>query len=58
MNKFTLKDLFNAFNEIKNIPPYFFGDGYNYVSFDVESLFTNVPIKRTIDIIHSQTNLY
>ena len=26
-------------------------DGYNYVSFDVKSLFTNVPIKTTIDII-------
>ena len=26
-------------------------DGCNYVSFDVKSLFTNVPIKRTIDII-------
>ena len=25
--------------------------GYRYVSFDVESLFTNVPLKKTIDII-------
>ena len=28
-----------------------FDHGYNYVSFDVESLFTNVPIKRTTDTI-------
>ena len=26
-------------------------NGYQYISFDVESLFTNVPIKRTVDII-------
>ena len=51
MNEFTLKDSFDAVNKIKNIPPHLFDDGYNYVSFDVESLFTNVPIKRTIDII-------
>ena len=25
--------------------------GYRYVSFDVESLFTNVPLKKTMDII-------
>ena len=55
MNEFTLKDSFDAVNKIKNIPPHLFDDGYNYVSFDVESLFTNVPIKRTID--HSQKNL-
>ena len=51
MNEFTLKYLFNAFNKIENIPSHLFDDGYHYVSFDVESLFTNVPIKRTIDII-------
>ena len=56
MNEFTLKDSFDAVNKIKNIPPHLFDDGYNYVSFDVESLFTNVPIKRAID--HSQKNLY
>ena len=26
-------------------------DGYKFVSFDVVSLFTNVPLKRTLDII-------
>ena len=28
-----------------------FENGYQYISFDVESLFTNVPIKRTVDLI-------
>ena len=40
INEFTLKDSFDAVNKIKNIPPHLFDDGYNYVSFDVESLFT------------------
>ena len=51
MNEFTLKDSFDAVNKIKNIPPHLFDDGYNHISFDVESLFTNVPFKRTVDII-------
>ena len=51
INEFTLKDSFDAVAKIKNIPLHMFDDGYNYVSFDVESLFTNVSIKRTIDII-------
>ena len=28
-----------------------FENGYQYISFDEESLFTNVPIKRTVDLI-------
>ena len=51
INKFTLKDSLDAVNKIKSISPHLFDDGYNYVYFDVESLFTNVPIKRAIDII-------
>ena len=51
INEFTLKDSFDAVAKIKNIPLHMFDDGYNYVSFDVESLFRNVSIKRTIDII-------
>ena len=51
MKKFTLKDTFAVFNKIENIPPHLFDDGYNYVSVDAESLFTNVSIKRTIGII-------
>ena len=37
-------------DKIKDLSSHLFDDGYNYVSFDVVSLFTNVPIKRTIDI--------
>ena len=51
MNEFTLKDSFDAVNKIKNILSHLFDDRYNYVSFDMESLFTNVPIKRAIDVI-------
>ena len=46
-----MKDSFDAVNKIKNIPSHLFDDRYNYVSFDMESLFTNVPIKRAIDVI-------
>ena len=54
MDEFTLKDSFDAVNKIKNTPTHMLDDGYYYVSFDVESLSTNVPIERTIDIILKQ----
>ena len=57
LNEFTLKHSFDAVNKIKYISPHLFDEGYNYVSFDVESLFTNVPIKRTIDIILKQIHI-
>ena len=48
-NEFVLKDSFDAADRIRNITPSLLeGDGF--VSFDVVSLFTNVPLKRTIDI--------
>ena len=50
-NESTLKDYFDAAGKIKNIPNNLFDDSYVFVSFDVESLFTNVPLKGTIDII-------
>ena len=50
-NEFTLSDSFEAVSSIQNIPQHLFNDGYQFVSFDVESLFTNVPLKRTVDII-------
>ena len=50
-NELILKDSFDAAEKIRNIPNNLFEDGYVFVSFDVESLFTNVPLKRTIDII-------
>ena len=49
-----LKHSFDAVNKMKNISPHLFDDGYNYVSFDLEALFTIVPIESTIDIILKQ----
>ena len=46
-----MEDTFDAVNKIKNMQPQLFDDRYKYASFYVESLFTNVPIKRIIDII-------
>ena len=51
MNAHTLKDSFEAVSRIQNIPENLFRDGYRFVSFDVKSLFTNVPLKKTINII-------
>ncbi len=50
-NAYTLKDSFEAVSRIQNIPINLFKDGYRFVSFDVKSLFTNVPLKKTINII-------
>ena len=50
-NEFTVKDSFDAVNRIQNIPSNVFDEGYSYVSFDVESLFTNVPLRRTVNVI-------
>ena len=38
-------------NRIKNISKKFFDEGYRFVSFDVESLFTNVPPQRSVNVI-------
>ena len=53
-NEFTLKDLLEAINRTQDIPSRLLVNGYKYVSLDVESLFTNVPIKTTIDVILKQ----
>ena len=37
---------FEAVDRIKDIPKEYFEQGYKYVSFDVESLFTSVPLKK------------
>ena len=50
-NEYTIKDSFDAVTRIKNIPQELFDQGYIFVSFDVVSLFTNVPLQKTIDII-------
>ena len=51
LNEFTLKDTFDAANRIQAISPALFTEGYEFVCFDVESLFTNVPLQRTLKII-------
>ena len=51
INGYTLKDFFGAANKIKTIPSEIFEEGYRFVSFDAESLFTNVPLNKTINII-------
>ena len=51
-NEYSLKDSFDAADRIhNNIPDSLYDEGYVLVSFDVKSLFTNVPLKKTIDII-------
>ena len=51
LNSYSLSDSFDAVNNINNIPKHLFQEGYQFVSFDVESLFTNVPLSRTVKII-------
>ena len=50
-NEYVAKDSFGAANKIREIPKELFDEGYRFVSFDVESLFTSVPLKKTINII-------
>ena len=45
-NQYHLKDSFSAADKINNIPNHLFDDGYQFVSFDVKSLFTNVPFEQ------------
>ena len=45
-NQYVVKDSFEAVDRIKDIPKEYFEQGYKYVSFDVESLFTSVPLKK------------
>ena len=51
INSYTLKDSFNSTNKIKSISSEMFEDGYQFVSFDVEFLFMNVLLNKTINII-------
>ena len=47
-SKYTVSSTEEFINKLKGITP---PDGYQMVSFDVVSLFTNVPLEKTIDII-------
>ena len=46
-----MKDSFEAAAKISSILFGDISDEYTFVSFDVESLFANVPLKKTIEII-------
>ena len=50
-NEYHLKDSFDAAEKIRNIPTHLYDEGYQLVSFDVKSLFTNVPLNRTVQVI-------
>ena len=50
-NKLIIRDSFDAANKIKPIPPNFFDDAYVFAFFDVEPLFTNVSLQKTISIM-------
>ena len=50
-NQYVVKDSFTAANMIREIPRELYDQGYRFVSFDVESLFTSVPLSKTINII-------
>ena len=43
--------MFEAVSAIKAIPQNLFDEGFRFVSFDIESLFTNVPLKRTLNLV-------
>ena len=55
-NEFTVKDSFDAVTHINNIPRNLFNDEYRFVSFDVTSLFTNIPLKKTVNIMLKRIN--
>ena len=50
-NEFSVKDSFEMAEKIKSIPRSLLDDGYVFVSFDVVSLFTNVPLIETVGVI-------
>ena len=51
VNDYNLRDSFYAVSEIKTIPHSLFDQDYRFVSFDTASIFTNVPLERTIEMI-------
>ena len=50
-NEYVVKDLFEAAAKINSVSFGDISDEYTFVSFDIESLFTNVPLEETIEII-------
>ena len=51
LNDFTVKASFDAANKIQQVPKELFDSGYKFASFDVISLFTNIPLAKSIDIV-------
>ena len=51
INNYYVKDSFDAAKCIQAIPPRLFNLRYKFISFDVTSLFTNVLLKRIVNII-------
>ena len=47
-NEFAIKDTFDVVSHINKVPKKLFDDGFRFVSFDVKSLFTNIPLTKTI----------
>ena len=47
----NLKDSFDAVDKIKSVPLQILEEEYQFVSFDVASLFMDVPLNKTINII-------
>ena len=45
-NQYTIRDLISFLDLLKNVP---YDDNYEDVSYDVESLFTSIPVQETID---------
>ena len=50
-NEFSVRDSFDAAEKIRAIPKTFFDEGYRLISLDAISLFTNVPLNYTVNII-------
>ena len=51
INEYHLTDSFEPVSTIKAIPQNLFDEGFRFVSFDIESLFTNVPLKRSLNLV-------
>ena len=56
-NEFSLKNsTFDAVTRIHNILPQLFAQGYRFISSDVKSLLTNIPLKKVIQITLKRVN--
>ena len=53
-NNYSVNDSFEVTKVLQVILSELFNQGYKFISFDVTSLFTNVPLKRTALIILKQ----